>query len=87
MEASDPELPYRERMFKFVKDPELDQLDEKYEAFLDLHNIETVSELYDVVEASKYNALTGKLVWTIQRDLPIELKRDIIRIYSKYFVD
>lgn len=82
-----PELPYRERMFEFSKDPELTQLDKKYEPYLNLHEIETVSDLFDVVQGSKNDAISGRLVWTTQRDLPIELKKDIIAIYSRYFVE
>jgi len=86
METSEKELPYRERMFRFVKDPELAQLEKKYEPYLDLHDLEEISELYDIVQAPPNDAITGRLIWTTQRDLPIDLKKDIIAIYSRYFV-
>jgi len=81
------ELPYRERMFEFITDPELAQLDKKYEPYLNLHEIDAISDLFDVVQGAKNEAISGRLIWTTQRNLPIELKKDIIAIYSRYFVD
>jgi hypothetical protein len=85
METPISDKPYRERLFDFVKDPELKEIDTKFEPYFELHGIEDASDLFDVVQ-SLPNAITGRLVWKTQRDLPIELKKAIIGVYSRYFV-
>lgn len=87
METPEIELSYRERIFRFVRDYDLAQLEKKYEPYLNLHDLEELSKLYDIVQASPNEAITGRLIWTTERDLPIELKKDIIAVYSKYFIE
>jgi len=50
----------------------------KNKRLLILHNIKGVSHLFDIVDAPFNSALTGRLVSIVQRDLRIELKKDVI---------
>jgi hypothetical protein len=69
--------PYRDRMQSFVSDPDLKALDEKYEPYLDIHQIDNVLDACD----------TGKLIWDTEYDYPTDLKRDIILLFNRHFVD
>lgn len=79
--------PYRERMFSLVADPELKAMEIRYEPYLDIHAIEDVLEGCDIIQASPEDVPTGKLIWKEGYDLPLELKRDIINLYNKHFID
>ncbi|WCT13369.1 hypothetical protein [Mucilaginibacter jinjuensis] len=81
------ELQYKARLFRFFNDPKHDLLDKKYAAFLELHDIEAVSDLYEIVESAPNDALCGRLIWTTEWDLSIELKTDILNVYSNHFVE
>ena len=76
---------YSERMQAFVTDPELKVLEGKYEPYLDIHVIEDILAVCDVIQAPAGDSVTGKLIWHTEHDLPIELKRDIIKLYRRHF--
>ncbi|WPV01660.1 hypothetical protein SNE26_07725 [Mucilaginibacter sp. cycad4] len=78
---------YQDRLFAFINDSELAVIDTKFEPYFELHKIEDIFDLFDVVQSAPDDAITGKLVWKMQRDLPIELKKAVIAVYNKYFVD
>lgn len=79
--------PYRDRMASIVTDPEFEILYKKYLPYLELHGIEEIFGVFDVVQASPEEAITGKLIWHPEYDLPLELKKDIIRIFHRHFKD
>lgn len=87
MTAEQQAKPYRERMFSLVADPELKAMEIRYEPYLDIHAIEDVLEGCDIIQANPGDVPTGKLIWKEGYDLPLELKRDIITLYNKYFID
>jgi hypothetical protein len=78
---------FSDRMQDFVTDPEIKMLEAKYEPYLDLHVIEFLLEVCDVVKAPLGEPVTGKLIWKTDRDLPIELKKDIIKLYRRHFIN
>jgi hypothetical protein len=78
---------YQNRMSNVVADPEFKSLEEKYRPYLDLHGIEKIFDVFDIKQAPPGEAITGKLIWHSEYDLPIDLKKDITMIFNKYFVD
>lgn len=78
---------YSDRMQDFVTDPEIQQLEKKYEPYLDIHVIEDFLEVCDIVKAPIGEPITGKLIWKADYDLPLEMKKDIINLFNKHFVN
>jgi hypothetical protein len=74
-------------MSSIVADPEFKTLEKKYQPYLELHGIEEIFGVFDIKQAPPGEALTAKLIWHSEYDLPIDLKKDIIKIFNKYFVD
>jgi hypothetical protein len=87
VDSSDLENSYSDRMQSFVTDPELKLLEDKYEPYLDIHVIEDILEVCDIIQAKPGEPVTGKLIWHTEHDLPIELKKDIIKLYRRHFVN
>lgn len=79
--------PYRDRMGSIAADAEFEILEKKYQPFLEMHGIEDIFGVFDIVQAQPEDAVTGKLIWIQERDLRIELKKDITRIFNRHFVD
>jgi len=46
-----------------------------------------IFDVFDIKQATSGEAITGKLIWHSEYDLPIDLKKDISKIFDKYFVD
>ncbi|MEO3402388.1 hypothetical protein AAFN85_00695 [Mucilaginibacter sp. CAU 1740] len=78
---------YQNRMSNVVADPEFKSLEEKYRPYLDLYGIQDIFDVFDVKQAPSGEAITGKLIWHSEYDLPIDLKKDITKIFNNYFVD
>jgi len=78
---------YQNRMNSIVTDPEFQVLEKKYQSYLDLHDIEEIFGVFDIKQGPPGEAITGKLIWHSEYDLPIDLKKDITKIFNKYFVD
>jgi hypothetical protein len=78
--------PYRDRIQNFVTDPDLKALDKKYEPYLDIHEIE-ILDTFDIIQNPSDKPITGKLIWNRDFDYPTELKRDIILLYNRHFID
>jgi hypothetical protein len=79
--------PYRDRMQSFVTDPDLKALDEKYQPYLDIHQIDNVLNACDIIQNPPTEKITGKLIWNADYDYPTDLKRDIILLYNRHFID
>lgn len=77
---------YSERMQGFVTDPEVQQIDAKYDPYFELHLIEGIFSICDVIQ-SHSGINTGKLIWKTEHDLPIELKKDVIKLFRKHFAN
>jgi len=78
---------YSNRMQTFVSDPELPLLDKKYAPYLELYKIDDVLDTFDIIQNPVSDSLTGKLIWNTDYDLPTELKKDLMRIFNRHFVD
>ncbi|MXV52027.1 hypothetical protein GS399_13680 [Pedobacter sp. HMF7647] len=76
---------YSDRMQEFVTDPEIKKMEDKYEPYLEIHEMEDVLEGCDIIQSSPGEAVTGKLIWKSNYDLPLDLKKDIIALYNKHF--
>ncbi len=74
-------------MGSIVVDPEFKTLEKKYQPYLELHGIEEILDVFDIKQSPPCETITGKLIWHSEYDLPIDLKKDIIKIFNKYFVD
>jgi hypothetical protein len=79
--------PYRDRMSSIVADPEFKSLEKKYQPYLELHGFEDIFGVFDIKQAPSGEAITGKLIWHSEYDLPIDLKKDITKIFNRYFVE
>ncbi|WP_158825691.1 hypothetical protein [Mucilaginibacter lacusdianchii] len=66
---------------------EIPPLNEKYDSYFDLHGIEDIGDLFDVIQVHNSPDITGKLIWKGNHDLPTELIRDITQLFNRYFVD
>jgi hypothetical protein len=78
---------YSERMQSFVSDPELLDLDKKYDPYLDLNQIDDVLDTFDIIQSPVTEIVTGKLVWNTELDLPTEFKKDLMSLLNRHFVD
>jgi hypothetical protein len=78
---------YSERMMSFVTDPDVAKLDQKYDPYLDIHEIGDILDTCDVIQNPPDEPITGKLIWKTDHDYSTELKRDIIELYNRHFVD
>lgn len=78
---------YSERMQSFVSDPEFIDLDKKYDPYLDLHQIDDVFDTFDIIQNPVTEIVSGKLVWNTELELPKELKKDLISLFDRHFVD
>jgi hypothetical protein len=87
MSDSEIFLSYSDRLQNIVADPELRVLDKKYEPYLDLHQIDNLMDACDIIQNSSTESVTGKLIWKDGYDYPSEIKRDIITLYNKHFVN
>ncbi|MDB4918805.1 hypothetical protein [Mucilaginibacter sp.] len=87
MTEQDTPKSYSDRMQSFVTDPDLKALDKKYEPYLEIHQIEDVMEACDIIQNPSNETVMGKLIWNTDYDYPTELKRDIILLYNRHFVD
>ncbi|WP_179415965.1 hypothetical protein HDF19_06695 [Mucilaginibacter sp. E4BP6] len=87
MAESETSLSYSDRMQNIIADPELQVLDQKYEPYLDLHQTENLMDACDIIPNPSTEPVTGKLIWKEGYDYPIEIKRDIITLYNRHFVD
>ncbi|SEM76952.1 hypothetical protein SAMN05192574_101754 [Mucilaginibacter gossypiicola] len=76
---------HQDRVFAFINDKEFAAIGQRFEPFFELHKIEVIFDLFDVVQSDSCGNNTAKLIWKTQRDLPIELKKAIIDVYSRYF--
>ncbi|WP_462266469.1 hypothetical protein [Mucilaginibacter sp.] len=87
MEGTNNLKSYQERMSSIMADPEFQLIQKKYQPYLDLHGIEEILGVFDIKQAPPGEAITGKLIWHSEYDLPIDLKKDITKIFNKYFVN
>jgi hypothetical protein len=78
---------YSKRMQSFVSDPELLDLDTKYDPYLELHQIDDVLDTFEIIQNTATETLTGKLIWNTELELPTELKKDLMRLFDRHFVD
>lgn len=78
---------YSDRMQSFVSDPELELLDLKYDPYLEIHQIDDVLFGCDIIQNPPDQLITGKLIWKEGYDVPLDLKKDILNLYNKHFVD
>jgi hypothetical protein len=74
-------------MSSIMADPEFQTLEKKYKPYLDLHGIGEIFGVFDIKQAPPGEAITGKLIWHSEHDLPIDLKKDITKIFDRYFID
>ena len=71
----------------FVNDPLLDELDKKFEPYLEIHQIDDIRDTFNLVVEDKNAAILDyKLFWNTDLDLPTELKKDILNLYNKHFL-
>jgi len=77
---------YSERMQSFVTDPEVKLIDAKYDPYFELHLIEGMFAICDVVQSNS-GVTIGKLIWRTEHELPIELKKDIIKLFRRHFAN
>jgi hypothetical protein len=85
MEDHADESNYQDRLFAFINDNELAAIGQRFQPYFELHKIEHIFDLFDVVQSATNDITIGKLIWKTQRDLPIELKRAVIDVYSRHF--
>ncbi|WP_114937503.1 hypothetical protein [Mucilaginibacter endophyticus] len=85
MEEHADESNYQNRLFAFINDNELAAIGQRFEPYFELHKIKDIFDLFDVVESASSDINTAKLIWKMQRDLPIELKKAVIDVYGRYF--
>lgn len=76
---------YQDRLFSFINDKEFAAIGQRFEPYFELHKIEVIFDLFDVIQSDSGGNNTAKLIWKTQRDLPIELKKAVIDVFSRYF--
>lgn len=85
MEDSSPLMKsYRERMQSLMADADVEFINTKYTPYFELHKITSMFGVCDIIHAQS-GVSTGKLVWRTDHELPIELKKDIIKLFRRYF--
>lgn len=81
------EKSFNDRIQSFATDPELAILDKKYDPYLEIHKIDDILDTCDIIETPPSEAISAKLWWNTDYDLPTELKRDVIKLFNRHFVD
>ena len=76
---------YQDRLFAFINDKEFATIGQRFKPYFELHKIEGIFDLFDVIQSDSGDINTAKLIWKTQRDLPIELKKAVIDVYGRYF--
>ncbi|MEO3406008.1 hypothetical protein AAFN85_19005 [Mucilaginibacter sp. CAU 1740] len=85
MEDHADESNYQNRLFAFINDNELAAIGQRFQPYFELHKIEHIFDLFDVVQSATNDITIGKLIWKTKWDLPIELKKAVINVNSSYF--
>jgi hypothetical protein len=85
MEDHAGESNYKDRLFAFINDKEFAAIGQRFKPYFELHKIEGIFDLFDVIQSDSGGNNTAKLIWKTQRDLPIELKKAVIDVYGRYF--
>jgi hypothetical protein len=85
MEENAGESNYQDRVFAFINDKVFAVIDQRFKPYFELHKIEVIFDLFDLVQSASGDITTVKLIWKTQRDLPIELKKAVIDVYGRYF--
>ncbi|WEA03852.1 hypothetical protein [Mucilaginibacter sp. SJ] len=85
MEEHAGENNYQDRVFAFINDKEFATIDQRFKPYFELHKIEGIFDLFDVIQSDSGGNNTAKLIWKTQWDLPIELKKAVIDVYSRHF--
>jgi hypothetical protein len=75
---------YSERMKSLMADPDVEFINTKFTPYFELHKITDMFDVCEVMQAQS-GASAGKLVWRTDHDLPIELKKDIIKLFRRHF--
>jgi hypothetical protein len=76
---------YSDRMQDFVV--EASSLNNKYEPYLDIHEIDDLRDCFDIVQIPGNKTPVGKIIWKDNYDLPVDIVRDIMLLFNRHFVD
>jgi hypothetical protein len=76
---------YSDRMQNFVV--EASSLNNKYEPYLEIHEIDDLRDCFDIVQIPGNKTPAGKIIWKDNYDLPVDIVKDVMLLFSRHFVD